>query len=177
MPLNLEDILSLNLNPPYYILLALLILFLINVILLILYFTLKGEYRRLEKRLRRLVEIGNEQDLFTWLERFRDLSDMKKAIEKTGQRVEDLQQKWENALSRVGIVRFNPFPDVGSDLSFAVALLDMRGNGFILTNLYSREESRVFIKPVQQGKSSYRLSEEEERAIALALGELPFPEQ
>jgi len=69
----------------------------------------------------------------------------------------------------VAVVRFNAFADTGSDLSFAVALLDGAGSGVVLTSLFGREESRIYAKPVVRRSSPYRLSSEEELAIARAM--------
>lgn len=71
-------------------------------------------------------------------------------------------------LRRVGAVRYNAFPDTGSDLSFSLAVLDDDANGFILTSLYGRDESRVYLKPVASGSSTYHLSDEERRALEQA---------
>lgn len=68
----------------------------------------------------------------------------------------------------VGVVRFNAFADTGSDLSFAIALLDAHHNGVVLSSLYARSESRIYAKPVQNGKSTYALSDEEKEAIVKA---------
>ncbi|HEY3365299.1 MAG TPA: DUF4446 family protein [Symbiobacteriaceae bacterium] len=71
-------------------------------------------------------------------------------------------------VQKTAIVRFNAFPDTGSDLSFAIAMLDAFNNGFVLSSLYGRSESRVYAKPVRAGKSTYALSEEEKQAIGQA---------
>lgn len=71
-------------------------------------------------------------------------------------------------IQKVGIVRFNPFKELGGDQSFSIALLDGRDNGIVLTSLYTREGNRVYAKPVQNGTSSYHLSEEEKEAIKKA---------
>lgn len=73
-------------------------------------------------------------------------------------------------VQKTAIVRFNAFPDTGSDLSFAIAMLDAFDNGFILSALYGRSESRVYAKPIQGGRSTYALSEEEKAAIGKAMG-------
>ncbi|NLG86392.1 MAG: DUF4446 family protein [Firmicutes bacterium] len=80
-----------------------------------------------------------------------------------------LEQMYQNAIQHVGVVRFNAFPDAGSDLSFAIAVLDGSGDGFVLSSIYGRDESRVYAKPIHQGKSSYFLTQEEEAAIAQSL--------
>ncbi len=77
------------------------------------------------------------------------------------------------AVQRVGLVRFNPFDDTGGDQSFAVALLDAQGDGIVLSSLFARRETRVFAKSITGGKSSHLLTDEEARAIQLALASTP----
>lgn len=75
----------------------------------------------------------------------------------------------ENSVQHVGLVRFNAFSNTGSDLSFAVALLDHHGDGLVLSSIYGRNESHAYAKPVSKGVSSYNLSDEEREAINKAL--------
>jgi hypothetical protein len=70
---------------------------------------------------------------------------------------------------RVGLVRYDAFEDVGGRLSFSCALLDDHGTGAVLTSINGRQETRVYAKPVTEGKSSYHLSAEEDEAIRQAL--------
>ena len=76
-----------------------------------------------------------------------------------------LGERLARSLCRVGVVRFNPFPDTGGDQSFAVALLDGHDDGIVLSGLHSRAGCRVYAKPVAGGTSTYNLSQEEQRAI------------
>jgi hypothetical protein len=69
----------------------------------------------------------------------------------------------------VGLVRFSPFHDTGSDQSFALALLDGRKDGVVITALHSRTDSRLYAKPVERGSSSYSLTAEERDAMNRAL--------
>ncbi len=69
----------------------------------------------------------------------------------------------------VGLVRFSPFHDTGGDQSFALALLDGRGDGVVLTGLHSRHDSRLYAKPIEGGSSSYSLTTEEREAMSRAL--------
>ena len=66
------------------------------------------------------------------------------------------------------MVIFNPFPDQGSNQSFAIGMLDEEGNGLVISSLYSRERISVFAKPVKNGKSEYELSTEEKEALEKA---------
>jgi hypothetical protein len=73
------------------------------------------------------------------------------------------------AVQRVGVVRFNPFEDTGGQQSFAVALLDSRGSGFVISSLHSRQTTRVYLKQLAEGRSDLQLSDEESEAIRRAL--------
>ena len=69
---------------------------------------------------------------------------------------------------RVALLRYDAFEDVGGRLSFSCALLDDHGSGVVLTSINGRHETRVYAKPVQDGRSDYNLSAEEEEAIRRA---------
>lgn len=71
-------------------------------------------------------------------------------------------------VQKVGIVRFNAFDNVGSDLSFSIALLDNNDSGIVLSGIYARDSSSTYAKPISSGKSKYSLSAEEMQAIDIA---------
>lgn len=73
------------------------------------------------------------------------------------------------SIQKVGLVRYNAFKDTGSDLSFTLALLNEKNTGIVLNGIYSREMSNIYAKPVEQGTSTYTLSEEEKQAIKKAM--------
>jgi Protein of unknown function (DUF4446) len=79
-----------------------------------------------------------------------------------------LDERLQLGLRKIGMVRFNPFGDTGGDQSFAIALLDERGDGIVLSSIFGRAESRLYAKAVKGGKSKYALSDEEEQAIIQA---------
>lgn len=70
--------------------------------------------------------------------------------------------------SRIGIQRYNAFAECGSDLSFSIAWLNEEQDGIVLTNIHGRDHSYVYAKPIENGQSTYSLSPEEKKAIALA---------
>lgn len=80
-------------------------------------------------------------------------------------RIADIQ---EHCIQKVGIVRYKAFEDTGSDLSFSIAWLDAKDNGIIVSSLFGRDESRTYGKPIQEGKSSYLLTNEEQEALRIA---------
>jgi len=83
-------------------------------------------------------------------------------------RIEALEKVARSEVPRVGFVRYNAFSDVGSDLSYALALLNRDGDGVVLSSIYSREETRTYGKAVAAFKPAQDPSEEELAAIARA---------
>ena len=79
-----------------------------------------------------------------------------------------IRENIQKCIQKVGVVRFNPFGEVGGNQSFAIALLDNSLSGVIILSLYSREGVKVYSKQIVEGKSEYTLSKEEEEAIRIA---------
>jgi hypothetical protein len=98
------------------------------------------------------------------------------AIERASERMADMEAvhglidaRTRRSLQHIGMVRFNPFEDTGSDQSFAIALLDDRRDGVVISSLHGRSNTRVFAKPVSDGGSPHNLSDEEAEAIRIAV--------
>ena len=72
-------------------------------------------------------------------------------------------------MQKVSVVRYKAFEDVGSDLSFSLAMLDENNDGILLTGIFGRNESTTYAKPIEKGISRYDLSEEEEEALNNAI--------
>lgn len=81
----------------------------------------------------------------------------------------NLDEEVAKCIQKVGIVRYSAFKDTGSDLSFAVAMLDENNDGIVFNGIYSREMSNIYAKPVKNGVSEYTLSEEEKESIRRAI--------
>jgi len=87
------------------------------------------------------------------------------------QRLLELERVARTDVSRVGFVRYNAFADTGSELSYALALLNREGDGVVLSSIFSREDTRTFGKAVQGYRPLQDSSKEELGAIAQARGE------
>ena len=90
------------------------------------------------------------------------------AIKKIVEDNKKIKGNLSECVQKVGVVRFNPFGDVGGNQSFVIALLDNSLNGVIIQGLYSRDGVRVYSKEIKEGKSEYALGKEEEEAIRIA---------
>jgi hypothetical protein len=97
------------------------------------------------------------------------LKNLERQIDRLSQSLEKLQDEMMGGYQKTGLIRFNPFKEIGGDQSFSLALLDGENSGFVITGLYGRELNRVYVKPIKKGKSTYSLSEEEKKAIEKAI--------
>lgn len=122
-----------------------------------------------EKRLKRFF-LGKkakdlEENLFLLQN---EIIKLKKGEEEIGKHISVLYEKSRKSIRGLETLRFNPFPDQGSNQSFAIGMLDEENNGVVISSLYSRERMSVFAKPIKGGKSDYELSEEEKEIIERA---------
>ncbi|MCX6747604.1 MAG: DUF4446 family protein, partial [Candidatus Nomurabacteria bacterium] len=79
--------------------------------------------------------------------------------------ISTLYDKSKKSISGLETLRFNPFPDQGSNQSFAISMLNEEKDGVVISSLYSRERMSVFAKPIKKGKSEYELSDEEKEVL------------
>jgi hypothetical protein len=91
-----------------------------------------------------------------------------KSLNGVKKHIGELEDKGAFHIQKVGIVRFNPFKEMGGDHSFSLALLDSKDTGFVITGLHTRERTRVYLKVIKHGKSKLELSNEEKKALKLA---------
>ena len=89
-------------------------------------------------------------------------------ISEISRRTSYLESDGKNHVQKVGLVRFNPFKELGGDHSFSLAILNGEDSGIIITSLHTRDRTRVYMKDVRMGKSSFELSSEEKKALLSA---------
>jgi hypothetical protein len=77
----------------------------------------------------------------------------------------------DRGLSRVAVVHYDAFEDLGGRLSFSAAVLDDDGRGLVLTTIHGRSETRSYVKqvPPPADGSQRELSPEEENAVGNAM--------
>jgi len=125
------------------------------------------------KKYRILFKNQEGKDLETVLVNVSEqVNTFKDTLNKLEDRFASNQISEERHFQNWNLVRFKAFQNTGGDQSFALAVLDGLGNGYVMSSIFGREESRVYCKPVQAGVSNYPLSEEEQEAIEKALGEI-----
>lgn len=82
--------------------------------------------------------------------------------------IDDINTRLSFCIQKVSLVRYNPFENVGSDLSFALALLDEHNNGVVINTIFGRDATYTYAKPILATESNRTLSQEEKEAVRLA---------
>ena len=134
------------------------ITFLLFIISIILFSSVK----KLEKKYKKMMRGVNNKNLEKALND--NLDNIEKALNKSEEAISEcknISDKLKGCVNKVAIMRYKAFEDVGSDLSFSIAILDSYNDGVIITGIYSRHDSTTYAKPIDKGISRYDLSEEE----------------
>lgn len=142
---------------------GLLVLLLINIISL---FKIKSIRKHYNKMSQGLSGVNLEELLIHTSD---DLNGIKGDIVHLDENIKALGTKLTFAIQKVGFMRYNAFGDMGSDLSFSIALLDNFSDGFILTSIYGRDNNVCYAKPIKNGQSKIQLSTEEIMVIDRAI--------
>ncbi|HMN98382.1 MAG TPA: DUF4446 family protein [Miltoncostaeaceae bacterium] len=95
------------------------------------------------------------------------LSDLQSLVERQG---EVTERSLATSLRFQGLVRYDAYRDMGGSQSWSIALIDGNGTGAVVTCLHARDHARMYMKELEEGTPSQRLSPEEEKAVALATG-------
>lgn len=155
----MENIIKIINENSAFIIIGLLVIVLL---LLIMVLTLMSTTKKLEKKYRKMMRGVNSKNLEELITS--KLDDIDKAIGKSKEalnKCEVIKEEIKGCVNKVAIMRYKAFPDVGSDLSFSIAILDSYNDGILITGIYSRHDSTTYAKPVDKGISRYELSEEE----------------
>jgi len=152
--------------------------FMIEIILVALFFTLLSiiiviiNFRRTTKIIKKYKKMmrgmDNKNLEYMLLDHIKTVEKVDNKINELDHNINQMHKELETCIQNVGIVRYNPFQQMGNDQSFSVALLNKHGDGVVLTGLYSREASTIFAKPIINRNSKYPLSDEEKQAIAIS---------
>jgi hypothetical protein len=122
-----------------------------------------------EKRLKKFFLGKKAKDLEDTIEILeKDITKLKTAKETTEKELISINKKLKKSIRGLETIRFNPFPDQGSNQSFAIGILNEEKDGVVISSLYSRERMSIFAKPIKSGKSEYDLTEEESEALKRA---------
>lgn len=144
------------------------------ILVLILYFVNNAKLNKIQKNYQQFLDkLGDgkniKEDLNQYLDSVKYVNNQNKELQ---EKYNLMRKGMQECIQKVGIVRYTAYTNIGSDLSFALALLDENNSGVVLNGIYSTDMSNIYAKPVEKGKSTYKLSEQEKEAIEKAINNI-----
>lgn len=151
-------------------LILIIVLFILNVNVTMNYNRLKSSYQTFMK--------GKDGKTLeeSMKERYTDLESVVKVVKQNRLDIRELNRKMDRNYQKIGVVKYDAFNEMGGKLSFVLALLDNRNNGFILNAMHSREGCYTYVKEIVKGESFVELAEEEAEALDKAIFQEYTPE-
>ena len=101
---------------------------------------------------------------------FQDINSLKESTSKNYKEIRNLYKKVEGTYQKLGVVKYDAFKQMGGQLSFSIALLNEKDNGFILNSVHSSDGCYTYTKEIKNGICEISLGEEEKIALDKAMG-------
>lgn len=163
----MQEIINLINDYGTYITLALIVLVFILIIVVITCIVSTSKMKNKYRRMMRGTNSKNLEELIVKsLDKIDDMQEVTENVKKVSEGTSNLVK---SCVQKVAMKRYKAFEDIGSDLSYSIAMLDGNNNGVVITSIYSRNESITYAKPIDNGISRYDLSEEETSVLHQAI--------
>lgn len=149
------------------------ILGLAAVILILLVLTIINisQMRKLKKSYKVFMTGQNGKNLEeTLIKRLNQVDSLLTANSENEKNIEELFDDMQHTYQKMGLIKYDAFNEMGGKLSFSLAMLDVKNNGFIINAMHTREGCYTYIKEIVDGNSIIVLSEEEKEALSRAMG-------
>ena len=161
---------------PFYVKAGILALILILfLILLIMQIRLMGKFKKLYRTYDRFMRGKDLESMEeTVLAQFERIEALEKSNEEKDRQIESIFENLQHVYQKTGLVKYDAFREMSGKLSYAVALLDKEDNGILVNSMYSREGCYSYVKTISGGKCSIEMSEEEQKALKIAVNKEKF---
>ena len=132
--------------------------------------------RRLRKKYDSFMTGGDGKSLEdTLVKRIQQIEGLIVSENENRENIQKIFDTLKFTFQKVGMVKYDAFDEMGGKLSFSLALLDQKNDGFINNAMHSREGCYTYIKEIVDGNSIIVLAEEEKNALDIAMGNVAKP--
>lgn len=149
------------------------IIVLAAVVLILLILTIVNivQIRKMKKGYRVFMSGKDAKNLEdTLIKRLNQVDALIESNDKNEKSIKTLFKNMQFTYQKMGLIKYDAFHEMGGKLSFSLAMLDVRNNGFIINAMHTREGCYTYIKEIVDGNSIIVLSEEEQEALNRAMG-------
>jgi len=134
------------------------------IVMFIILFNFIGKYKKFMNGVK-----GNKNIEELLIEYVNEINMIKNKTNEIENRLIYLENNIKSCFQKIGVERYNALPDMGNNMSYSVAILDKNNDGVIFTGIFTREYSQNYAKPVIDGKTDRVLSDEERKALKVAI--------
>lgn len=104
------------------------------------------------------------------LDHFAKIKELVEITDKHTEQIAKINEDMQTVYTKLGVVKYDAFNEMGGKLSFALAMLDNSNNGYIINAMHSREGCYTYVKEIIKGESFITLGDEEKQALSQAMG-------
>ena len=166
MPVDIFDV---NLLFPY-VCIALCVFAVISIVSLVLLIINMVKLNKMKRNYRIFMNGKTAENLEdSMLEHFERIEELDNLTRKHTSEIKNIKDDITKVYSKVGIVKYDAFNEMGGKLSFALAMLDNSNNGYVINAMHSREGCYTYIKEIIKGESFITLGDEEKQALNKAM--------
>ena len=165
----LDQIFDVNLLFPY-VCIALCVFAVISIVSLVLLIVNMVKLNKMKRNYRIFMNGKTAENLEdSMLEHFEKIEELENITRKHTSEIKKIKEELMTVYSKVGIVKYDAFNEMGGKLSFALAMLDNSNNGYVINAMHSRECCYTYIKEIIKGESFITLGDEEKQALDKAM--------
>ena len=149
---------------------VLVVLTVLSFVLLIMCIVLCVEHSKLKKRFNRFSQGRDAKSLEKEIgDIFAQNTAIKEVVDKNKRDIKTLFRRMETTFQKVGLVKYDAFPQMGGKLSFSLAMLDEKNNGYIINSVHGSDGCYTYSKEIRAGKCDLVLGTEEQKALGIAM--------
>lgn len=139
-------------------------------ILFIMIFVNIVQMKKLKKNYKIFMSGNSAKNLEeTLIKRLDQIDSLIEANETNEHNIQLIFKNMKFTYQKMGLIKYDAFHEMGGKMSFSLAMLDERDNGFIINAMHTREGCYTYIKEIVDGNSIIVLSEEEQEALNRAM--------
>jgi uncharacterized protein HemX len=97
------------------------------------------------------------------------MDDLHGAVSEVAAALSRVDRRVDGSVTNTSLVRYDAYEGAGGHQSASIALLNAARSGVVVSAIQGRDYARIYVKELDQGRSSVALSPEEQEAVERAM--------
>lgn len=166
----LEQIFDVNVLFPY-LCIAVCVFAVMSIVMLVLLIINMARLKKMRRNYRLFMNGKTAENLEdAMLDHFAKIKELEAVTEEHSRQIAKINEDMQTVYTKLGVIKYDAFNEMGGKLSFALAMLDNNNDGFVINSMHSREGCYTYVKEIIKGESFISLGDEEKQALSRAMG-------